>query len=208
MFIIIYFYWFVKHLTNITWNQEHEFTILYDVKEKKKKTKQAIFNRFMNGHIQLVLSWWAGILLLACKQLAFVLQFSLWYPFTQRQKCFCTYEPFSATNFLLISCPMVPRQKRRGKEHVSSFSLCHGRLCHQLQSIIYSILGLTWHEVLTVERICIFVRGKVWASVICKVDDVRLTHHRSKREKERSPCSDRFCVIIFAEQQNPTEQSE
>lgn len=115
---IIFFYWFVKHLTNITWNQEHEFTILYDVKEKKK-IKQAMFNRFMNGHIQLVLSWWAGKLLLACKQLAFVLQFSLWYPFTQRQKCFCTYEPFSATNVLLISCPMVPRQKRRGKEHVS-----------------------------------------------------------------------------------------
>ncbi len=84
---------------------------------------------------------------------------------------------------------------RRGEVKSTSlfiFSLSR-TLCHQLQSIIYSILGLTWHEVLTVERISVFVRGKVWASVICRVDDVRLTRHHSKREKERSPCSDKLC---------------
>lgn len=100
-------------------------TWIYNIlwwKRREKNKQKGIFNRFMNGHIQLVLSWWAGILLLACKQLAFALQFSLWYPFTQRQKCFSTYEPFSATNFLLISCPMVPRQKI-GKEHVSLHQL-------------------------------------------------------------------------------------
>lgn len=154
------------------------------MKKKRKKKPTGIFNRFMNGHIQLVLSWWAGILLLACKQLAFALQFSLWYPFTQRQKCISTYEPFSATNFLLISCPMVPRQKR-GKEHVSLHQLFVSWLCHQFKSIFYSILGLTWHEVLTIER----MRGNVWACVICRVDDVHLTVHRLKREKERRPCS-------------------
>lgn len=142
MFIIIFFYWFVKHLTNITWNQEHEFTILYDEKEERKKT--GIFNRFMNGHIQLVLSWWAGILLLACKQLAFALQFSLWYPFTQRQKCFSTYEPFSATNFLLISCPMVPRQKR-GKEHVSLHQLFVSWLSSiRIHLLLHFRIDLAW----------------------------------------------------------------
>lgn len=119
---------------------------------KRRETKKTgIFNRFMNGHIQLVLSWWAGILLLACKQLAFALQFSLWYPFTQRQKCFSTYEPFSATNFLLISCPMVP--DRREVKSTSLFINSLSVDCHPFESIFYSILGLTWHEVLTIERI-------------------------------------------------------
>lgn len=173
-------------------------------KKTKAKNKTGNFNRFMNGHIQLVLSWWAGLLPSACKQLAFLLQLSLWYSFALRQKYFCTREPLSATYFLLIFCPSVRRQKRRGKEHASPPFLIIVD-----DSIIYYILGLTWDEVLTVECIYLYiymfsteVRMRFWACVVGRVDD------RPLRENKSSSCPDRCCVIIFAEQQNPTEQSE
>jgi len=37
----------------------------YFMMEKEERKKTGVFNRFMNGHIQLVLSWWAGILLVS-----------------------------------------------------------------------------------------------------------------------------------------------
>lgn len=158
------------------------WTWIYNTLLWKRKTKEnngGNFNHWlMNGNIQEVLSWWAGILTFACKQLAFVLQFSYSSHSLRDRSATSTYEPFSATNFLLVSSISVLRQKRGGKEHVSrsfSFLLVH-------LSSIDLILGLTWLEVLTVEELSLCMRYGLSKCVLQSTkDDIILP---SKKEKE------------------------
>lgn len=178
-------------MTNITWNHEHEFTIPYNEKEKlKKKQRQFQPLTLMNGNIQEVLSWWAGILQFACKQLAFVLQFSYGTHSLRDRSATSTYEPCSATNFLLVSCLLVLRQKSGGKEHVSrSFSFL--RVC--LSSIDY-VLGLTWLEVLTVEELGFCMRYGLSVCVSQSAKDDLIPPY--KKGKERGHALSWLCSFV------------
>jgi len=124
----------------------------YFMMKKKREKKQA----FLTVSWMVIFNWFCpgeqAYYLLACKQLAFALQF-LYSTHSLRDRSASALMSHLVPQTFYWS-PVLWCPDRREVESMSLFNkLFVSWLCHQFESIFYSILGLTWHEVLTIGRI-------------------------------------------------------